>query len=62
MYDVISFNDGTYGILEETTGLLVEKGMKLFDAESLAYKLRKGTGFQGTTPAFITYGEYNEKT
>lgn len=62
VYDIISFDDGTYGILEENTGHVIQKYMKLFDAEKLIHALRKGSGFQGHTPTFLTYGEYYEKT
>lgn len=61
MYNIVNTGNGTYGVIEENTNLLLLKGMRLFDAEKFIYSQKHGAGFQGLTPSFMSLGEYNEK-
>lgn len=61
MYDVVGFNDGTYGIVENDTNLIITKNLRLWDAEKFIHNQKNGCGFQGRTPPFMALGEYNEE-
>lgn len=60
MYDIIKMNNGTYGVLEVDTNILLAKGLSLWEAEKLVNNQKNGNGFQGRTPTFMSAGGINE--
>lgn len=52
-YTIVELEDGTFGVYEKNTRLIVENYSKYCDAKKVLREMNLGGSFDGWTPSFL---------